>query len=71
MPDFHESSALMAKQLRNMQRLQRQHRDMGDSEVLLDVRDLFSDADALALAAYERELAAYTGQVPLPLGATG
>lgn len=70
--DFRESAALMATQLRVMQRLQNYHREVGDTEVLLDVRDLFSPADAAALAAYERDLEAVTGRaVPLPLGVAG
>ena len=71
MPDFRESAALMAKQLRVWQRLQAYHREVKDEEVPLRIEDLFSAADAAALAAYERDLAAYTGQVPLPLEATG
>lgn len=69
MSDFQKSAVLMAKQLRVMQRLQKHHREMGDTEVLLDVRDLFSPDDAAALAAFEKDCADVFGaEVPLPLG---
>lgn len=69
MSDFQKSAVLMAKQLRVMQRLQQAHRDMGDTEVLLDVRDLFSPDDAAALAAFEKNCAEIFGaEVPLPFG---
>lgn len=65
---FKDSAAKMADCLRTMKRLQQQHRDMGDDEVLMDVRDLFSAKDQAALEAYEEDLVRHSGAQRLPFG---
>jgi len=71
MPDFRESAALLAKRMQVMKDLQRVARQEGRTHLSIHVLALFSENDQAALDAYERDLAAYTGQVPLPLGETG
>lgn len=66
MTDFRRSAALMAESLRTMKKLQNYHREVGDSEVMLPVADLFSPADQAALDAYEAELLEHSGAQRLP-----
>lgn len=67
MTDFRRSAALMAESLRTMKKLQNYHREVGDSEVMLPVADLFSSKDQAALDAYEAECLEHSGAVPLGL----
>ena len=67
MTTFRDSAALMAARLRVFQRLQLQARERGDLTVELHVEELFEPSDVAALDAYERDLAAHMGQVPLGL----
>jgi uncharacterized membrane protein YqjE len=53
--------------LRILQKLQAQHREMGDTHVELAVGELFESGDLEAIQAFEEAKAEAMGQVPLPM----
>jgi len=55
----------LTRRLHVLRRLQACHRELGDTEVLLNVEELFEPADAEALAAFEQALQEHHGAVPL------
>jgi hypothetical protein len=57
----------LAARLRVFKRTQQQARERGEERVELHVAEIFEPSDAAALDAYETELAALLGQVPLPM----
>ncbi len=57
----------LTTRLRVLQRLQKNHRDMGDTHIELALEELFEPADREALEAFEAAKAQATGQVPLPM----
>lgn len=55
----------LTRRLSVLQRLQRLHKEMGDTEITLGVDELFEPADAEALAAFELALQEHHGAQPL------
>ena len=61
------AAELLTHRLRILQKLQAQHREMGDTHVELAIGELFESGDLAAIETFEAAKAEAMGQVPLPL----